>query len=739
MARTKKGKAAQSKQVRQEAPPPSLSPQKTRNKSFHGAAGQTLPKSAGDIPLLTGDWMGGACLLVWTGIFLAVLVFARDSISSTYLPKMAWSAGWLALAAPVCALRASRTLRWTPLSLMVVLYLGWAALSLLWSPSTVAATERLAYLFLFLCVYGVARASRFWESRTFWVVFCVVVLTVAAVGIMQYVWGRAPWVRDFPGTARPRATMGQRNYASFWFGLTLPFTAWLFYKETGWRRLLAFAAMIGAIAFLLAARTRGAWLGTVIPLVICLVTCRISFIGQRWKGIALAGGCAVGLMVLILLAVDPAEVSDRYGLGGKVDVFRTSPAEALRFVFDPSNRLAMWFGAWGLSNPLLGAGLANFPTIVSPDGTTKALNWEVHNDYYQAYLDLGLPGFLLFIALSLVLWRRAYLVRDRGIGFPVFWAITMLLVIQATTFTTQLVSGMVWFMGVVAILTEVSPGRRVVADWRIPRWAWYPAALALAGWMGFYAWSLGLSVQGDKALFNLLRHWTLVERNETLERDRPVLLLATSRSLDTLRQMRFASHIKHIHCNSIVRNLAPLEEYALEEQFCRVGLRYHPTDAGMLDRLSHCLVQQDKLDEALEILEKVRPWQGANPNASVYRYLTFLYRRKGQEAAAQEAWALGESNRVTQPADPDPPVGARDVSTTATLTWSPVAAATHYNLSMIRSGELFPVVPEVRNLREPRWTPRRPLAPDTVYLWRLEAVGRYGKEYDLWYFKTAKE
>ena len=690
----------------------------------------------------------------WTLVIFCVFACLPGMMSGNYLPKSFWAA--LATAAGLALLRPSRPFRFslTPLGLIWILYLAWALLSLSWACQDRVGLDRWLALTIPTCAYLLARRSRFWEDDRFWLIFIGVIGTVAGIGILQYTFPFSFLNHWFQGTAVPRATMGERNYASMYLLVTLPFVAWYYLRQKGWRSAAAGLSLFAGVLFLLLARTRGAWLGTLGALVFLSaggIIPRLRLYRRKALFILLLGLFSLTIGVLAKL---PSGSEKSFG---NKDTFLGTVSH----LFDPRQRLEFWRPALGISNPWLGAGLGNFPitwTIKGGKGIVKSLNYEVHNDYLQAYLDLGIGGAFLFLLFILILLTLAWKNRKSGLGLAAGAAAAGLALMQGTTFTSEKVSTLIWMAGVAAILNQpgVSPPllRRKIAG---------GPALAvnylLVGYLLVLTIIIGYAIRGDRAFRReerrareaiLLRKIVAQPRNHpegaaaNSRRRLPVLEKEVRRGMTGLSEkilptIRFDFNMKHIYSHQFAEIARRLGNYSSSRTFARQALTIHPADRTARSQLARIALLQHRVPEAVALLEGGIDIFGYAPDSFFCVFLIQLYEQAGLPGKAAGIRKKMLANRVSPPSHPHPAAGARQVSTDLIFNWDDCRAARYYDLFLWKVGEEEPESPTFPQLRTSDVRLPQPAGKGITYLWRVRAVGRYEeKPGKIWVFRTAK-
>ena len=155
---------------------------------------------------------------------------------------------------------------------------------------------------------------------------------------------------------------------------------------------------------------------------------------------------------------------------------KRSLSSTLATMWRDSARIGMWKDTlWGL-NPWLGDGFGNYPVSPGKTPSFKFLNYDVHNDYMQAMVDLGIPGLALFTLFFALMVRLGWKNRKEGVALAAGTATVGLAVLQATTFTTQVTTSILWMAGVAAILNAQASVRPLFRR-KAPAWRWRLATM----------------------------------------------------------------------------------------------------------------------------------------------------------------------------------------------------------------------------------------------------------------------
>ncbi len=692
-------------------------------------------------------------VVIWLLVSLGVFACLPDMMSGNYLPKTFWAAATIGLGFALLPPRRPFGFSVTLLGAAWLIYLGWALISLTWAVQTRVGFERWLALLLPTLAYLLARRTRFWESDVFWLSFFLMTSLVAAIGILQYFSPSLPLVHSFPGTAVPRATMGSRNYASMYLMVILPFALVRYLRGRGWKSAIPLVTLILSLLFLLLTKTRGAWVGLLVGLIYLIAAGGYRRIAAYRKKLLFLLIPAV-LVFLIALAVGLPAGSEG-SFKGKLKF-----SHALKTILNPRQRLSFWAPCLGITDPLLGAGFGNFPIVATPylrRAEVKTLNWEVHNDYLQAYVDLGIPGALLFLLIFVLLLRLAWKGRGRGLILAAGASVVGLVVMQFTTFTSEKVSTQIWIAGVAAILNSQYRERPLFRI-RLPAWPVLGFNCLIVLWLFLFATAVGYTIRGDREfrrereeIKKVLAYQKIIDNPEQYSPQAREFVRRegvydrikvqnrfnwlTGRILPT---MFFDANMRHISCHQFAGLAMSLKDYDAAVAFAGEALYLHPNDQTNLRYLAELAFLRNDYRQARRYLERGVNTFGFTPHSPYFcQRLLSLDRYEGRYVEAGSIEDGMNRNRVLKPASPSPKNRETGVSLDHIFDWADCNAANSYDFFLWKVGEEEPEYPTVSGLAESQLDPGERLQPGTTYLWRVRSIGRYGKENgDIWFFRT---
>lgn len=282
-----------------------------------------------------------------------------------------------------------------PLLPVLILFLGWASLSSLWSPYKNASIQWVISLLMYAVMFGVIfQGIR--TSRQVWQVVMVVVgmgLCEGVLGIVQYVW---------LGEARAKGTFFNPNFFALYEAAVLSIVVGLLSvtpqrELKGWQRIFLWSTAAITFCAFMVAQSRGAFLA--------LVTA-VIFIGcYRFGKIALV----ILIVSIVAGAVIPNPLKQRM-----VDVAAHDP-----YAF---SRVDIWKNSIErIVDRPLGVGLGmykyssfqyRFPIESNIVRYGKRAE-SAHNEYLQMAVELGVGGLAIFL-LGIGVWGREVTVALRS-------------------------------------------------------------------------------------------------------------------------------------------------------------------------------------------------------------------------------------------------------------------------------------------------------------------------------------
>jgi O-antigen ligase len=326
-----------------------------------------------------------------------------------------------------------------PLIGPLVIFVGWAATSLLWAPSVEnAAMEVIKWAEIILIMLMVTEAAG--KQRLGWVIAGVLVSGTfqATLGI---------WQHSLRGIGPETFKIGEhlyRAYGSFeqpnpyagYLGLIWPVAAGLLiaqisnlkFQISNFKSRLALPLLPLAACILLAtcvlllvlalvfSWSRGAWLGA-----LAAIAAMAAALPRRmWLGV---GGVAMVMIVLLsanTIGLLPNAIRSRLtDFTQQVQVFDVRGQGITDANYAVLERLAHWQAAGEMIryHPWTGVGFSNYEAVYSQ---YALWNWPIalghaHNIYLNVTAELGIPGLLAYLFLwGAIFWQTARALRRRS-------------------------------------------------------------------------------------------------------------------------------------------------------------------------------------------------------------------------------------------------------------------------------------------------------------------------------------
>ncbi len=347
------------------------------------------------------------------------------------------------------------TLPKSPLLIPLLIFVGWAAVTLLWAPDlSFGLPELIKWLeIVAIMLFTIDLAARYRARRqgVKWIIVAVLVTMTAQalIGIYEArIRGTGPLGFQLSeGVYRAYGTFEQPNPFAGFIGIGLPIAvalavyylvraiapvvkrrggAWCVVRDHSLSRSIPVGpvtrhilpiGVFGLLASLLAAAlylsfSRGAWLGAA-----AAIGTMIVFAPRRvWIGLGLAGVAAIALIGLSSAGLLPSSISER--LADATDLLnirdvRGVPINDTNYAL--IERQAHWQAAVNMltDHPWTGVGFANYQPAYEQ---YRLLNWPMplghaHNIYLNFAAETGLPG----LAAYLLLWGVVFVITFRTI------------------------------------------------------------------------------------------------------------------------------------------------------------------------------------------------------------------------------------------------------------------------------------------------------------------------------------
>lgn len=304
--------------------------------------------------------------------------------------------------------------------LAFICWTAWTLLSTLWAINPVESliqSQRIITFSLIPIVFCTIRSQN--AVKLIYAIACVTGALISIIGISQYF----GWAFDtIPTVGNPSATFGYRNFAASYLVVLLPAAIGFALSEQTQKKIGWGSASILMAIFLAYTRTRGAWLGLMVAILVTIVALTYLYLRYKTKQplfqfvkwptivVSLATVCAIGLLP------DNMQQTGKF----KFDERKTDAVTALSTAFSPSDargRLIVWQHTLEMvfDHPLFGVGLGSwqyeYPKYDKGDWiTNNTAPQRPHNDLLWILSETGMIGLGLFIWLLLTIaqtiWQK---------------------------------------------------------------------------------------------------------------------------------------------------------------------------------------------------------------------------------------------------------------------------------------------------------------------------------------------
>jgi O-antigen ligase len=193
------------------------------------------------------------------------------------------------------------------------------------------------------------------------------------------------------------------------FVVTIPFAFFMLKASTKFQRLWLLAAIALMIVGIIKSGSRGGFLGLLIISVLLLI--RSSKQARKYALMAILGGA------ILFVAAAPtaywARISTIFSLEKDYNMHQQT------------GRMKVWENGLKMvaAHPLMGVGISGF-NVAHADFSGTNINISPHNSFLQIAAELGLPGFLLFVAIiftSIFAARRVRRLSKGGLVPQELW------------------------------------------------------------------------------------------------------------------------------------------------------------------------------------------------------------------------------------------------------------------------------------------------------------------------------
>ena len=331
-----------------------------------------------------------------------------------------------------------------PFSIAFLLFGLWGLASTLWAQNTMVALERWVTMLLlvgfFFLVFQMANNIR----KLYWLILSNIlgIVVAGALGLYNFFTiGLSPQQRisALINLQEGRYVQNPGHYGILLaLGIFYFLVGFLFHSRGFIQRALYFAVFSGLLIAALASGTRS--------FIISFAIAFLAFLWYLWRIRAWGKGLSVGALAIVIIAL-VAAVMPPYFFQRVESIWTTLGDRG-------AGRLDIWkiFLVEIAENPVLGVGLGNGPLRYDEYLTVAVAQYGVllvhpgawstgrdpHSIYLQSWVELGVIGFILFMALIVSLARQLYSALRSAPLYSKEWQLGLVI---ALNFIALLVTG----------------------------------------------------------------------------------------------------------------------------------------------------------------------------------------------------------------------------------------------------------------------------------------------------------
>jgi tetratricopeptide (TPR) repeat protein len=468
-----------------------------------------------------------------------------------------------------------------PLGLPVAVLMLATALSILVAGNRVAALSSLnvqiGCVFLFVLLANGLDAA---ALRRVMAVGAATASLLSILGLAQYF----GWAEHLVPTAGlPSATLGHRNMAAAYLVCMLPFAVYLYADSSRGGDVWLWGIGVGLQgAFLLATRSRGAWVAAAVAAALWVsMAVRAGKLRPRaspdWHHRALS---LVAILVLVAApVVVPADIEK--GAGEAMWEGKRSVSESVTSILQPGGdkgRLALWGRTLEIiaDRPIMGIGAGNwriaYPAYAQGDMIEPTqVPHRPHNDFLSVWSETGTVGLAVYLWLIWMAFREGIraLQRDRLLGTALLCGLAAVLCNSLFSFPREFPATWAPFYVVLAGIAALN-ANRAERGAAIPRWSvWTGLALAV-----LCAWLTLAEIQFDRHALPL--------RLSAATKDWPTVLREANAALDIGPFDEEAYLLRGLANDALGALLAARQDF-------EAGLSHNPNSVGLWNGLGNVL------------------------------------------------------------------------------------------------------------------------------------------------------
>lgn len=383
-------------------------------KPYHKKVITTIPKRGALSNILEYNTMGN-----WLMVLVAILpfLFSSETLDPTLSVRYLFLSGFILLFTFLFGSQRKIVfdLSW-PTTVKTVFILGisyslWAVMTSMFSINISTALYEIArytlnVILLFLVMVTVQQELSLVLNLC--KVLVIVSIIQSLVGIFQYY---EVAFTDIPGTDKPYGLMVHRTLFGSAQALLTPFLLFVVFKASkGWK-FISLIALAGVVVSIIISQSRSAWLATIAVILTTLIL-TVTYSKHYRKKFTLAILTGISAIIIALVILVNLETGDRLSKSiiGRFTTIVQAPSD---YNAISTGRLLLWSKSLRLFKRHLisGVGPGNWHLAIPVYTSTNSAwadggqvpSWP-HNIYIQVACETGIPGFLLYFSMYLLLF-----------------------------------------------------------------------------------------------------------------------------------------------------------------------------------------------------------------------------------------------------------------------------------------------------------------------------------------------
>ena len=251
-----------------------------------------------------------------------------------------------------------------------------------------------------------------------------------------------------PATLRMFSVFPDSHSFAFFSILALPLllmVIFLYSKRTKWQKIFFYLFLIASLSAVIFSGSRGAWVSALLSLFLFLIIIFLYwsptvrswtkfFIPNSKEGWRRQMTLILGSLIIFFLLFPIVSrillFSQQVQLDRPLEMTDFSPFERARSIFDfgevsVKGRLEIWRRTIDsiAARPLLGVGIGNYPVVLGENISSVKKGASAHSLYLDIFSEMGIFGFLIFLVICWLIFKKAWFVFRNKEGLYPDWLV----------------------------------------------------------------------------------------------------------------------------------------------------------------------------------------------------------------------------------------------------------------------------------------------------------------------------